>query len=313
MILFVFAIIVALVGVLVAVGFAGFGETSGEKAGGGIVGVLVALLGVVLIFVSGAKEVPTNSLGVVTSFGHVETTVGPGLHEMAPWSHVSVLDGTIQTDAPSTPGTSCHGITIRIADAQSACAPVSIQYTIRKSGGSTLFRQYNNGGNLMSNIQNQLVTRRLDVDLNTDFENYSPINSITLENQGILIGTPKNPSVSQISQQVVTDLKKDLNGEIDIKDVLLGHIQYDNTVEAQLQSVLKQTVQTQVAKQTILTDQALAKAANALNAALHNDPLYLNNRCLDILQNAEQNNYQLPATFGNCVTSNTSSIVTPGK
>jgi regulator of protease activity HflC (stomatin/prohibitin superfamily) len=309
LILFVFALILTIVGVLTVVGFGAFGDTASDKVGGGITGTLIALMGVVLIVVSGAKEVPTNSLGVVTSFGHVETTVGSGLHEMAPWSHVSVIDGTVQTSTPTTPGTSCHGVTVRIADAQTACVPVSIQYTVRKSGGAQLFREFNNGsGSLMSSIQNQLVDRRLDVDLNAAFENYSPITSINLENEGIPVGSARNPSVTQISDQVVSTLKSDLSGLVDLRDVLVSHIQYDSTVETQLQDVLKQVVATNVAKQAEQTAEAEAQAAKDLRSALDGDPLYLQSQCLDILKLAVTSNYGLPTGFGDCVSGSSVAI-----
>jgi regulator of protease activity HflC (stomatin/prohibitin superfamily) len=296
----IFAII-TIIGITIAI----FADDA-DRVTGAVIAVVAGIITVVTLVGSSVREVPVNSLGVPTAFGKVETTIGPGLHYWnAPWTRVNIENATVQT--LSLEGPNC--LTVRIADAQTACVDVSVQYTVEKDGGSKLFETYNNSNDtIMDNIQNNFVLRRLEVDLSNAFETYNPVTSIQLAAEGTPVGTPKNPSVTDLSASVVSQLRSDMAGLIDVRDVLIPRIAYDPSVESALNSVLKQTVATSVAEQAVKTAQAQAAANKALAASVSNDPGVLVSKCLDAVNTAIQDNYPLPAGFS-CFSASTVSVL----
>lgn len=128
---------------------------------------VLALIAAVLVFLSMFATVGTQDVGILTSFGRPAGVLGNGGHLKAPWEHVTAMDNAVQTDVYE--GKNC--IPIRIADQQTACAKVRIQWQMLKAAADRLYRNYRTS----DGVRTSLVTSELGAAMNSQFSVYNPI------------------------------------------------------------------------------------------------------------------------------------------
>lgn len=297
MILFVFAIIVFLAA-LGCIAGAMFDDV--DRAGwaaGAVIGIIVALI---LLFSSMFREVPTNSIGVPTAFGHVETTLRPGLHIKAPWTRVNILDENVQTT--TFEGSNC--LDVRIGGQQTACLDATIQWRVNDSGAGQLFQNYNNGGGIMNNITDSVVIREFKSVVNQVLGDYNPIQDVAL-NSG-----SGNSQFSKFGPVVETTMKTDLTGQIIVKNVYMPLLHYDTATQGRLNQIQAQYAETAIAKELQVTNDAQSKANKAIGTPTLAQLQYL---CYQIVQTAEKTGFTgLPATFS-CQPGSSAVAVSTGK
>ena len=273
--LFIFAILIAIAGVIaiVAAPLAKrtnyHGETTGSpglwRAGGAAVLVLAFLM----YMVSGFKSVPTKNVGVPVSFGKVTSGVyGPGLHvTWTPWLHLTDVNETIQTtqyedhgrDNPAS-GQCDGGLAVRIGGQQGACADVTIQWQVQPSAAGGLFLDYASSGDLMTEITNAVVVRELKTVVNNTIGDYNPITDV----QSVTNTNSQTSQFTQFSPQIETAMRSDLTSRIKIDAVYLPLIHYSSQVEGKLQAIQQAYANFAVAQENVKVNDEQAKANKAL-------------------------------------------------
>lgn len=289
---FVIAIIFALAGILILVG-AGLGKEDNRPIVR-VIGGAVVVLALLVYVVSGFKDIPTKSIGVVTSFGRVSgQPLGPGLHETwAPWKKANIIDETIQTTTfEVNQKTDRGGLQVRIGGQQTAQLDIHIQWRVRDSAANSLFSDYASSGDLMATIQNAVVVRELEQVANQVMGDYNPIEDVSLNSKA------GNSQFSTFGPKILAAMRHDIGGRINVLNLLLPLAHYDASTQNRLNTIQHQYAETAIAKQQIATNQEQAKANTAIAQSVSHDPAVLVHECLLIVDNASKTNYQLPAGF----------------
>lgn len=260
----------------------------------------LAVLAVALTLLSSWNPVPTQDIGIVTSFGQPTGHLSAGAHFTAPWDQVTDMDEAIQvTDYE---GADC--LQIRIADQQTACADAAIRWRIAAGASDDVFRNYKNS---TAGVTNGLVTPELDNTANQVFAGYDPV--ALLDSQAAP-GQPGNPTVPQLAQQVQAQLTAKIGSEVQIISLFMPKITYDDTVQSRLNAVLTQKADTLVAQQAEQTASDQAAANRILASSVSNDPMVLVSRCLDYLNTLAKQGDVPPAGFS-CWPGSGSGVVIP--
>jgi regulator of protease activity HflC (stomatin/prohibitin superfamily) len=292
--LFILAILFAIAGII-AILAAGLSK---DYAAGWRVGGVVAVIFALLVFmVSGIKSVPTKSIGVATSFGKVTgQPYGPGIHETwQPWKHVNIIDETIQTTTFEVDQkTGRGGLDVRIGGQQTARLDVTIQWRVLDTAADGLFSNYANQGPLMGEIQNAVVVRELKQVVNQVMGDYNPIQDVAANS------AVSNSQFSTFGPKVLAAMRHDIGGRISVISVLMPLAHYDSSTQARLNTIQAQYAETAIAKQQVITNEAVAAANQKLAASVSHDPNVLVAQCLQITQAAIKAGYNgLPAGW-NC-------------
>jgi regulator of protease activity HflC (stomatin/prohibitin superfamily) len=294
--------IVALVGVVLGLGFLFGGQTKEDQRGGALTGLGVVFLAFLVFFIGGFKSVPVKSVGVVTAFGHVGSTYKPGLHHTWPWNTVNILDETVQTTTFS--GKNC--LDIRIGGQQTACLDVTIKWQVRDSAAADLFQNYDTSGNIQGVIKNSLVVRELEQVVNQVMGDYNPIQDVAANS------TSGNSQFSTFGPKVLTQMRSDIGSQIDVLSIIMPFAQYDSSTQSRLNAIQQQYAETAIADEQVITNQAQAKANAAIAQSVNNSPAVLEQECLQTVQTAIKSGYQLPAGF-NCLGGSSELALSTGK
>ncbi len=273
--LFVFAIILAILGVLGVAGYAlvkMLGDPHDEDTK--FTGQLFAGLGafffagaLICTFVSSFNSVGTYDIGVTTNFGKVISYVGPGAHFIPPWDNMVLVDESVQQTDDT--------LTVRVAGQQTAQAEVKLRWQVVPSAVDSLFKQYKGS---TANVGTALVIPSLNVAMNSVYDGYDPILPLSTNAKP---GTPDNPSTAQLSTQVEKALNARIGQQVRVSTLIVQPLKYDQTVENRINSVLAQTAKTDVAKQAVITAEAQARANSTIEASLSKDPLVIANNCVN--------------------------------
>lgn len=296
--IFIFAIIVAILAVISFAGYAiakvaapGDDDAIAFRRTAAGFGAGFILLAGLLTLISSFNSVGTYDIGVTTNFGKVISYVGPGAHFIAPWNNMALMDESVQ---PSN-----ETLTVRVAGQQTAQATVKLRWQLLPSATDALFRQYK--GNTQ-NVGTALVLPQLNVAMNSVYDGYDPILPLSTNAKP---GTPDNPTTGQLSARVKAALVASIGTQVKIDTLIVQPLQYDQTVENRINSVLAQTAKTDVAKQSVITatDQAQANKALQQNVT----PLTLVQQCMTAISDGQLNP---PAGFS-CWPGQGSGVVIP--
>lgn len=258
--------------------------------------VVTGILGVTslaLVLASSWNQVPTQDIGIVTSFGQPVGHLSPGGNWTAPWDSVTDMDEAVQLTDDT--------FTVRIAGGQTAQATVQVRWQVSPGAADDVFRNYRNS---TSGVENGLLTPELNAATNTALDGYDPLTPLAT---GAAAGTPSNPSTTQLATEIQQDLAPRLSGDIRLITLVLKPLAYDKTVQARINSVLAQTAKTDVAKQSELTAQAQARANEIIQQSLANNPLALVQQCMNAIADGA---FTPPAGFS-CWPGQGSGIVIP--
>lgn len=271
--------------VLVASLIAGLVSISAKEARPwAIGGISVA---VVFVFISCIRTVGTKEIGVPTTFGKVGTShLTAGFHLTSPWEKIHEMDGAIQT-ADHLDKT-CFNV--RIANQQTGCAEVSMQWRINPKYVDYDYQNYRS----FDHLKTQLVDRKLFSAVNDALASYNPLDSITA-------GTHKNP-LPDFQSKIFKLMKlkvQDVNGRplITILNVQLPIVHFDSKTQDRINQLQQQVALTRIAGQQLETNRAQSKANAALAKSVNTSPNILVSRCLDILDAMVKNSQSVPAGF----------------
>lgn len=304
---FIFAIILA----VIAIGVGTLGrlgvEDKKDRWMPTALGAAVFIVAFLLYVVGGLKSVPVKNIGVPTSFGKVGSSVyQPGIHETwTPWLHLTDIDETVQTisfeDKGNDNGTSCTGgLPVRIGGQQTACADVTLQYQIKPGAAGSLFSDYANTGNFMSEIANAVVLKEFKQVVNGVLGDYNPITDV----QSVTNSGTQTSQFTTFGPTILADMQKDIGSEITVRTVYLPQLHYSSTIESELAKIQTAYADDAVANENIKVNEANATALEKLGTPSLNE---LVAQCLNDVKSESS----LPAGFS-CFGSN-SSLALSGK
>jgi regulator of protease activity HflC (stomatin/prohibitin superfamily) len=261
--------------------------------------VIPAIAGVLLVFFSMFTIIPTKDVGVVTAFGAPVNAMHNGPNWRAPWQDVTTLDGAIQTNEyKKDANEGC--ITIRIAHQIVACANGYDRWQIKESGIESLFQNYRT----FDNIKDSLIQKKLLTILNKVFENYDPLSVDPTTGQS------NAPELSVLSAQAQSQMAAAVGSEVDILDVQVTVLNYDDATQKKINDLQGQVAQTRIAEQAVKTAEQQASANKQLADSVSKDPNVLVSKCFDHVSDAIARNYSLPAGFS-CWPGGSGAVVVP--
>lgn len=237
------------------------------------VAAFFAALAVILTIVSTWNPVPTQDIGIVTSFGQPTGHLGAGAHFTAPWDQVTDMDEAVQVTDTT--------MTVKIAGQQIAKAPVAIRWQINATASDDIFRNYKNS---TIGVENGLLLPEMNSAMNTVYDGYDPVAPLAT---GALPGSPTNPTTAQLASQVQALLSSKVGQDVKVITLVVQPLQYDTTVQQRINSVLAQTAKTDVAKQSELTAQAQAAANRDIAASVAANPLVLVQQCMNAISDGQ--------------------------
>lgn len=265
----------------------------------GLVALLV--LAVSLTLGSSYNYVGTKQVGIPTSFGKTEKSVGSGLHWLAPWKKMNKLDGAIQTDSyegkdvkDTTPCT-----TARIAHQSLACVDVTIRWRIQPNSADRLYKDYRE----FDRIRDSLVTRRLNAAVNEVFKDIDPL---ATDKEG----NTATPSNSELADQVEDYLRSQIQSDIEVMDITIPVVRFDPKTQDRIDAFQAEVANTRIAEQKKRTAEATAAANRILAGSVSKDPNVLVADCLDTLRDMVKQKQTVPAGF-NCWPGSQSALVVP--
>jgi len=260
-----------------------------------LIGAGLAFLGLAILVFSGIRSVPVKSVGVLTSFGHVEGDLTPGFHWELPWKTANILPETIQTTTWTGSwdrNGNCTALDVRIGGQQNACLDATIQWQVKDSAAPQLFNNYDtSGSNVLNTITNAVVIREFEQVVNQTLGDYNPIADVSTNAQS------GNSQFSTFGPQVLRTMRNDIGSQINVIRVIMPIMHYDGSTQGRLNTIQATYAEAAIANEQIAVNDAQAKA----NAAIANNVSanVLVQECLALVQSAAKTNYQLPAGF-NC-------------
>lgn len=224
------------------------------------VGAVALILDLVIFLFLGFTSVGPSDVGIVTSFGHLDGDLTPGLHFVAPWKNVTIWDHSVRTISYGrNPNQSApdHCLQVRIGGQQSACLALTFQYRVVPGSADRLFKLYRTQGNMEAN----LVTTALDQAVYTQLKTFSPIQAVAAGNAS---GASLAPYEPLITQQITTEI----GNVIQIVRLFIPYPQYDPQTTNRLNAIQTQIADTLIARQAVLTAIQQAKAIAILQKQL---------------------------------------------
>ena len=258
--IFIFLAFVAVIGAII--GLFARGE---ERAFSFAATVVVGIIGLVFFVFAATTVVGTRQIGIETKFGRpTGTTLTNGLHLKSPVTEVTEMDGAVQIDQHTNAGR----IKVRLGNSSTADADVSVRWQIKPEAAPELFLQYKT----FDNVRTNLVTRNLQVALNKVFATFDPLAPQNLD---------RSP-LPDLSTQARNILAAEVSSQVEILDVAVPTIDYDDGTEQKINQLNQERAATEVAKQAKRTATEQAAANGELAASVSHDPNVLVAKCLDI-------------------------------
>jgi len=266
-------------------------------------------LAVLLVAFSMVTVVDTRNIGVVTTFNRPTGETYPnGLHVKAPWEKVTELDGTIITDEFA--GDAC--IVVRIGDGSNACVSETIRWRIVREAGDELFADYRSD-DVNETIADALVETQLTAATASVFSDFNPLLQAGAADQ-VASESAGAPDLNRFSEDLVVtmnDRLRDMSptgrAQVAIQSITISRLNLSASTQRKINALQEEVANTRIAQQRQATAEAQAAANRALAASVSDSPEVLVSRCIDWLEETDQ---QIPAGFS-CWPSGSQSFVLP--
>lgn len=246
------------------------------RAIGVVVTGVLALLVVIFTVIASYDRVDTRNVGIKTHFGRPigTCTAGPCWH--APWDKVSELTEAIQlqafesnsyNDAAAGHGTGNNpaAIGVRLANNSMAYVNENLNWRLREGAAPKLFQDYG-GNNVFTTIKEQLVDRQAQVALSKTFASFNPqlvaAASAGQPGQPAQATAPaQGADLPKMAAVVKKDLQDAVGGEVEIIDVRIQGIFYDQNTQQRIDAYNQKVQETMNAQQDVKTAEAQRDAA----------------------------------------------------
>jgi regulator of protease activity HflC (stomatin/prohibitin superfamily) len=311
MIWFITSLILALIGALVII----FGSKITVEKGmrnEHVVSIrkfAILPLGLALLFLlfSVTTIVQAKNVGVVTTFGKPVGTLDSGLHLKAPWQKVTEVDGTVIPNEYK--GDSC--IYARIGDGSRSCVSLTIRWQIVPSEADTIYANYRSD-DPTEEFRKAVVSTQLKAATQQVLAEYNPVAELEVvegSNAGAASELSFAPDYDQISKDILASMETRTGADlVNIEEISVSYVSLSKSTQKTIDGFIKAVGETRVAAQARNTAIEQARANEALSASVSNAPGVLQSRCLDLLSNAIDKDYELPAGF-NCLGDGSAVIV----
>ena len=196
--MFIFAIIVAVVGVLALVGSA-FSRDASAKSGGRLLGGALLVVAVACTVIASMSTVPTRNVGIVTQFNkQTGRTTGAGLQWTAPWQDVDDWDASGQTYAHL--GDQCVWVTI--AAQRRACIPVQVEWSATDDNAPDNWAAYKevDGKSRFEVFVDRRVNPQINGALTSVFAGFDPLGQVDAKT-----GDAPAPDLNKLYKQPLID------------------------------------------------------------------------------------------------------------
>ncbi|TDZ98055.1 SPFH domain-containing protein [Mycobacteroides salmoniphilum] len=214
-------------------------------------GVAAIFLAVVVLGSSVVTIVGTRQVGIATAFNRpTGQTFNNGLHFKAPWVQVHEMDGAVQIDTYQAVAGGDRRIPVRLGNNSTALADASIRWQIKPDSADELFVQYKT----FDGVRVNLIERNLKVALNEAFAKFDPLDKKNLEESPL-------PS---IAAQALSLLRSKVGKEVEILDVSVPTIDYDDRTEERINQINEERANTTKAGQEVETNKKKREAAEEL-------------------------------------------------
>lgn len=259
----------------------------------------VFLLGAGIVGSSFLTSVPTQNVGVVTSFGRpLDRNLGPGVHGKLPWHKVTDMDGTIQTinntdqvtedekNGKNTEPDRRRGkVAVRL-DATNATMYVesNLRWRIKKDSASTLLQEWKE----FSKIDNGLIELEQAAALNYVLADYDPY---------VTTPTDKEALSKEVTDRLNAKVGPQGTNQIEIVSFSIIKVDFDANTQTRINQLQEEVANTKKALQKQATATAEATANGNLNKSL--TPSILVNKCLDLIEKKSGPDNGVPASL-NC-------------
>lgn len=243
------------------------GRRFNRRADGPVVTLFIggiALAIAVLVLVIGSfTVVGTRKVGIETVFGKPSgDTLSNGLHWKKPWATVDEMDAAVQIDKYEGNGR----IKVRLGNSSTADADVSVRWQIKQDAADELYVQYRS----FDNVRTNLITRNLQVSLNDVFSKLDPLATKWAN------GLPLETFAKEASEK----LRALVGDQVDILDVAVPTIDYDDGTEARINELNAERANTAKAEQAKKTATEQAEANRILSSSVSNDPNVIVQNCI---------------------------------
>ncbi|RIT33767.1 SPFH domain-containing protein [Mycobacteroides abscessus] len=257
---FLISVVITVIAVIVALFLRGE-----ERSASFVVAVIAGFIALIFLVFASTTVVGTRQIGIETTFSRpTGSTLSNGLHLKAPWAQVTEMDGAVQIDQHKGDSR----IKVRLGNSSTADADVSVRWQIKQDATPELFVQYKTFDNVRAN----LVTRNLQVALNEVFASFDPLAPQNLD---------RSP-LPELSEKAKVILAAKVGDQVDILDVAVPTIDYDDGTEQKINQLNQERAATAVAEQAKKTAVEQAKANGELAGSVSHDPNVLVSKCLDI-------------------------------
>ncbi|WP_078290470.1 SPFH domain-containing protein [Mycobacterium sp. D16R24] len=214
-------------------------------------GAAAIFLAVVVLASSVVTIVGTRQVGIATAFNRpTGQTFNNGLHFKAPWVQVHEMDGAVQIDTYQAVAGGDRRIPVRLGNNSTALADASIRWQIKPDSADELFVQYKT----FDGVRVNLIERNLKVALNEAFAKFDPLDKKNLEESPL-------PS---IAAQALGLLRSKVGKEVEILDVSVPTIDYDDRTEERINQINEERANTTKAGQEVETNKKKREAAEEL-------------------------------------------------
>lgn len=220
----------------------------GAPKGGAVAAAAASgFVAVLCLVLASTTIVGTRQVGVATQFNRpTGATYSNGFHFKSPLVKVHEMDGAVQIDTYQGD----NRIAVRLGNNSTALADASIRWQIKQDAADELFIQYKT----FDGVRVNLIERNLKVALNEAFAEFDPLATKNL-------GESPLPSISAAALVV---LRTKVGGEVDIIDVSVPTIDYDDKTEERINQINEERANTTKAEQEIKTNVARREAAEKL-------------------------------------------------
>jgi regulator of protease activity HflC (stomatin/prohibitin superfamily) len=263
--LFIFMVIVALIGVIAMIvskriktpepveGDRFTPSNKNEVAYAGTVkrvvfyaGLGLATLAMIVVGLSSYTIVPARNLGVPISLGQPGDVVNNGFHVIPPWASVETFDATVQI-------VTVESQTVRLGNGGTAVVNASIQWQIdpAKNNFLALYRQYRTFGA----IHDKAIQRNFGDVLNQVFENFDPLATIDANGQVAV-------QMADLEARVLAKMTAIGITGIILRNAVIYPPKYSDKVEEQIDNIIAASAATRIAEQQKKTAQLIADANN---------------------------------------------------
>ncbi len=247
-----------------------------------VVGV-VAFAALAMTLISAASStvvvVPVQQVGIPVTFGTPGAPMNNGLHLKAPWTDVTLMDGTVQIDD----NLGDRRTEIRLGNQSIAYVQNNVRWRIRPEAADRLFRDHKT----FERIGPALEEPELAAALNAALQDYNPLGTVTGD----------TPSRDQIADQVRARLTEKIGDRLIIESVTIPVINFDEQTQNRINAYQTEVGNTRIAEQRKKTAEAEAAANQTLAGSVSNDPNVLVSKCLDTLNEMVTRGQTVPVAF----------------